>query len=313
MKPLYTDGKKKNGLKKPLDAATVILARENTDQDFEIFLMRRHRNQSFMGSAYVFPGGRLDKADTGRQLTAYSQGLAAEEAVATLNEPGLDHDLALGLFFAAIRETFEEAGVLLAVPASGGVLDFKDQETGSRFETYRRKIHDQEMTLKDLAEEEELVYALDLLTPYSHWITPDIESKRFDTRFLLARMPKNQAPIHDSIEMTESLWVSPAKALAGFEAGEILLMPPTLKTIEELAEFSSLDQLFTSASTKEIYPILPQGEAGPDGVVLKLPRDPEYSIEGYKQPARPEEKTRIVNINGKWRTMRAGGDDTASP
>ncbi len=313
MKPLYTDGKKKNGLKKPLDAATVILARENTDQDFEIFLMRRHRNQSFMGSAYVFPGGRLDKADTGRQLTAYSQGLAAEEAVATLNEPDLDHDLALGLFFAAIRETFEEAGVLLAVPASGGVLDFKDQETGSRFETYRRKIHDQEMTLKDLAEEEELVYALDLLTPYSHWITPDIESKRFDTRFLLARMPKNQAPIHDSIEMTESLWVSPAKALAGFEAGEILLMPPTLKTIEELAEFSSLDQLFTSASTKEIYPILPQGEAGPDGVILKLPRDPEYSIEGYKQPARPEEKTRIVNLNGKWRTMRAGGDDTASP
>ena len=313
MKPLYTDGKKKNGLKKPLDAATVILARENTDQDFEIFLMRRHRNQSFMGSAYVFPGGRLDKADTGRQLTAYSQGLAAEEAVATLNEPDLDHDLALGLFFAAIRETFEEAGVLLAVPASGGVLDFKDQETGSRFETYRRKIHDQEMTLRDLAEEEELVYALDLLTPYSHWITPDIESKRFDTRFLLARMPKNQAPIHDSIEMTESLWVSPAKALAGFEAGEILLMPPTLKTIEELAEFSSLDQLFTSASTKEIYPILPQGEAGPDGVVLKLPRDPEYSIEGYKQPARPEEKTRIVNLNGKWRTMRAGGDDTASP
>jgi 8-oxo-dGTP pyrophosphatase MutT (NUDIX family) len=266
-----------------------------------------------MGSAYVFPGGRLDKADTGRQLTAYSQGLAAEEAVATLNEPDLDHDLALGLFFAAIRETFEEAGVLLAVPASGGVLDFKDQETGSRFETYRRKIHDQEMTLKDLAEEEELVYALDLLTPYSHWITPDIESKRFDTRFLLARMPKNQAPIHDSIEMTESLWVSPAKALAGFEAGEILLMPPTLKTIEELAEFSSLDQLFTSASTKEIYPILPQGEAGPDGVILKLPRDPEYSIEGYKQPARPEEKTRIVNLNGKWRTMRAGGDDTASP
>ncbi len=313
MKPLYTDGKKKNGLKKPLDAATVILARENTDQDFEIFLMRRHRNQSFMGSAYVFPGGRLDETDTGRQLTAYSQGLAAEEAAARLNEPDLDHDLALGLFFAAIRETFEEAGVLLAVPASGGVLDFKDQETGSRFEAYRRKIHDQEMTLKDLAEEEELVYALDLLTPYSHWITPAIESKRFDTRFLLARMPKNQAPIHDSIEMTESLWVSPAKALAGFEAGEILLMPPTLKTIEELAEFSSLDQLFTSASTKEIYPILPQGEAGPDGVILKLPIDPEYSIEGYKQPARPEEKTRIVNINGKWRTMRAGGDDTASP
>ncbi|MEE9437139.1 MAG: NUDIX hydrolase [Candidatus Adiutricales bacterium] len=313
MKPLYTDGKKKNGLKKPLDAATVILARENTDQDFEIFLMRRHRNQSFMGSAYVFPGGRLDKADTGRQLTAYSQGLAAEEAAARLNERDLDHDLALGLFFAAIRETFEEAGVLLAVPASGGVLDFKDQETGSRFEAYRRKIHDQEMTLKDLAEEEELVYALDLLTPYSHWITPDIESKRFDTRFLLARMPKNQAPIHDSIEMTESLWVSPAKALAGFEAGEILLMPPTLKTIEELAEFSSLGHLFASASTKEIYPILPQGEAGPDGVILKLPIDPEYSIEGYKQPARPEEKTRIVNINGKWRTMRAGGDDTASP
>ena len=306
MKPLYTDGKKKNGMEKILDAATVILAREDEDRDFEIFLMRRSRNQSFMGSAYVFPGGRLDTADTDLELTAYSEGLSAEEAVIRLNEPDLAHDIALGLLYAAIRETFEEAGVLLAVPASGGILDFKDQETGSRFHAYRKKIHDQEMTLKDLAEEEKLRFTLDLLTPYSHWITPDIESKRFDTRFLLARMPKRQVPIHDSIEMTESLWVSPAKALAGFEAGDILLMPPTLKTIEELAEFSSLDRLFTTTADKEIYPILPQGEAGPDGVILKLPKDPEYSIEGYKQPPNPDEKTRIMMVDGKWRTMKIG-------
>ncbi|MBW2624143.1 MAG: hypothetical protein JRD68_14640, partial [Deltaproteobacteria bacterium] len=259
---------------------------------------------SFMGSAYVFPGGRLDQADMDPELAAYSEGLTAEEVVTRLNEPDLAHDIALGLLYAAIRETFEEAGVLLAVTASGKTLDFKDPETGSRFHAFRQKIHDQEMTLKDLAEKEGLRFTLDLLTPYSHWITPEVESKRFDTRFLLARMPRKQVPIHDSIEMTESLWISPRNALAGFEAGEILLMPPTYKNIEELAEFSSLDQLFSAAEVSEIYSILPQNVSGPDSVILRLPTDPEYSIEGYKQPPRPEEKTRIVIINGKWRTMR---------
>ncbi|MDY6850937.1 MAG: hypothetical protein SV487_02515 [Thermodesulfobacteriota bacterium] len=299
----------KNGQVGPLppDAATVILTRENKAGSFDIFLMRRHRDQTFMGNAFVFPGGRLDKADLEPGLADYAQGLSAGEARLKLNEPDLSAEKALGLFFAAVRETFEESGVLLAAPAVNGQAEFQYVETDGRFDSCRKKLHEREMSLKELAEKENLLYTLDLLTPYAHWITPEIESKRFNTRFLLARMPRRQVPIHDSIEMTESLWITPQEALTRHEAGGILLMPPTLKTVEELSEFSSSARLVAAAEARKPYPILPQVAPKGDGFVIKLPHDPEYTIEGYKQPPRPEEKSRVGMIDGRWRTLRFEG------
>jgi len=304
MKPFYSrenEGSRESGL---YDAATVILVRDGDHGFFEVFLMRRHQRQNFMASAFVFPGGRLDEADCDPGLIPYAQGLSAEEAKLSLNEPDLPDEKALGLFFASVRETFEEAGVLLASTASGDMVDFSGNMSDKRFSDYRFKIHEQTMSLRDLAEAEGIYFRFDLLTPYAHWITPQIESKRFDTRFLLARMPQNQVPIHDSIEMTESLWITPADALVRQAAGELLLMPPTLKTMEELAEFSSIEQLFNAAASRDIQPILPQAFQTPEGFGVKLPYDPEYTLTDSKLPPRPGEPSRIVMVNGRWETRQ---------
>ncbi|MBW1804182.1 MAG: hypothetical protein JRJ85_26045 [Deltaproteobacteria bacterium] len=116
-------------------------------------------------------------------------------------------------------------------------------------------------------------------------------------------MPKRQNSGHDSIEMTETLWISPEEALAKSKAGEILLMPPTLKHIEELSEFSSIDQLFAFASSSKIVPVLPQPFQTEMGVGIKLPYDPEFSLSDYKQPPRPHEKSRIMLINKEWKII----------
>jgi len=287
----------------PPDAATVILTRETDQGPFEVFLMRRHRNQAFMGSAFVFPGGQLDPTDCDPKLAALALGLTPEEARQKLNEPKLPPEKALGLFFAAVRETFEEAGVLLAAPNGDDHSSFQYVGGEDRFEAYRLKLYRRELSLRDLAEKEGLSYRLDLLTPYAHWITPQIESKRFDTRFFLARMPRRQVPLHDAVEMTESLWLTPAQALARQADGHLLLMPPTLKTMEELARFASADELLAAARSKEIRPILPQVYQDGDAFGIILPHDPEYSIAEYKQPVRPGEASRILNVGGRWRTV----------
>ena len=209
----------------PLNAATVILLRETPAANpFELLLMRRHAKQSFMGKAFVYPGGQLDPADCTPGLAAFASGITAKEAKQRLNEPDLPDEKALGLFFAAVRETFEESGVLLAGLTSGKELDFTDNDVRQRFDEYRTMIHKQEMTLEDLARKERLVFRLSDIRPYAHWITPEAESKRFDTRFLLASIPAGQKPVHDSKAMTETLWTTPAEALLNQTAGKILLM-----------------------------------------------------------------------------------------
>ena len=138
----------------------------------------------------------------------------------------------------------------------------------------------------------------DTLIPYAHWITPEFEKKRFSTRFFLAKMPSGQTPVADAMELTESLWVSPQKALEMHRRKEIILMPPTFKTVEELSAFEDIDELFSAAKTKFIYPILPQLA----GKILKLPHDPEYSIDEYKRPVNLGKPSRILIEDGVWKT-----------
>jgi 8-oxo-dGTP pyrophosphatase MutT (NUDIX family) len=257
-----------------------------------------------MGGAFVFPGGRLDDADCDLDLVRYTRGFTGAEAKRLLQAPDLPEEKAFGLFFAALRETFEESGVLLAYDASGQIIDLAEGERAGRFAGYRLQIYDHRLSLKDLAEREGLTFAPDLLTPYSHWITPEIESKRFSTRFFLARQPPEQIPFHDTIEMTKSQWLAPSTALEQQGQGQILLMPPTLKTLEELEDFDSLDDLFQASRSREIRTILPEAFKTDDGFGVRLPHDPEYKIEGYKQPARPGETSRIVLQGDRWRTER---------
>ena len=154
-----------NSEKMPLkDAATVILVREEDEKPFEVFLMQRHKKQSFMGGAFVFPGGALDAADCDDALMQHMTGVFIEDAVNRLNESETPRDKAMGLYFTAVRETFEESGILLAD------LDVDTSRNfAGRFNGYREEIHDGVLTLKDLAVKENIRYALNLLMPYARW------------------------------------------------------------------------------------------------------------------------------------------------
>ena len=293
------------------DAATVILVRDSRRKPFELFLMRRHKKQNFMGGAFVYPGGALDKADCDAELIQYMDGISVAQAILSLNEPETPEEKVLGLFFAAVRETFEESGVLLADVTVNPTNPEKSRALADHLNGYRHQIHDGNLSLKDFAVKENFRYALDHLMPLARWITPEVESRRFDTRFFIARIPRHQNPYHDDIEMVESLWLTPEEALAKNAAGEIMLMPPTLKTIEEISAFSSVDELFASISRGKIAPILPQAFQAKSGFGVMLPHDPEYAIEGYKQPPREKDPSRVVMVDGRFQTFYAHSPEAA--
>lgn len=291
----------KTGLR---DAATVVLARDSSEGNFEIYLMRRASKQAFMGGAYVFPGGVLDEEDCYPDLLRYAAGITPEKARTALQED-IPAEKAVGLYFCAIRETFEESGILLAYSSSGNVITFSgDEQSEKRFSGYRREIYDKKLTLAGLAEKENLIYALDIMIPYADWMTPEFETRRFNARFFLARVPAGQNPVHDAHEMTEAIWLSPLKALEKNGNGEIKLMPPTLKTIEELSGYKSIDMLFQAARGRRILPILPHAFSAGEEFGVMLPHDPEYNIPEYRQPHRPGETSRMVMRGGKWTCCR---------
>ena len=289
---------------RPRDAATVIMLRDDRDAGLEVYLMRRHRRQSFMAGAFVFPGGRLDPADCDPGLWAFGRGVAPDRAGESLSEPGLPGETAMGLYFSAVRETFEEAGVLLTEEG--------DAKRGAmRPDFLRKQLHEGKLSLRELAEAENLRFTLDRLQPYAHWITPEIEGKRFDTRFFLCRLPRGQTPTPDEVELTDSLWVTPEKALEGQERKDLMLMPPTLIILMDLAGFSNVDEVMAAAAARPIAPVLPQPFSVGESLGLKLPHDPEYSLEAYKQTPRPDLVSRLYLVDGRWRTSsyrQATGD-----
>jgi 8-oxo-dGTP pyrophosphatase MutT (NUDIX family) len=290
------------GDRRLLDASTVILLRESRCGPYEVFLMRRRRSQAFMGGAHVFPGGRLEQADTDPELASCAGAFCAADARRLIQEKDLPEAMAFGLLVAAIRETFEEAGVFLARDAGGGVVDLSHPETAARFQAYRLGLHEGRIALLELVRREGLLLAPDLLVPYSHWITPEIDPRRFNARFFLARLPEGQIPVHDRMELTDSCWMTPGLALEENAKGRIMLMPPTLKTIEELAAFSNAGQLFDAARSRRISTIHPEAFRTADGFGIRLPHDPEYSLDAHREPPRPGETSRIVMEGGIWRS-----------
>lgn len=282
-------------------AATVVLTRDRDNGPLEIFFMQRGRNQSFMGGAFVFPGGRLEDADCDSELHDFFHNAQPHQFPALLQEDTLPSTVACGFYCAAIRETFEEAGVLLAIDKEGQPLNWGDRGTQSRFRDYRARLNAGDAALKEIVIQEDIRLAPGQIRPYARWITPDIETKRFDTRFFLARLPSGQTPIHDERELTASVWMTASEALAENAAGHITLMPPTLKTVYEINPFRTTDDLFEFAAGRSIRPMLPQFfETDGGGMALRLPYDPEYSINGYKLPPRLKEPSRIWNRRGIW-------------
>lgn len=260
------------------DAATVVLVRDTAGADtgFEVFMLLRTVKSDFNAGAYVFPGGAVDRADGGERARRLCTGLDAAQADARL---GVDHG-GLAFYLAAIRECFEEAGVLLAAGTDGRILGLHDAATQQRFADYRAALNAGELDLADICEREQLCLPLQRVHYYSHWITPEGMPRRYDTRFFLCRAPAGQEPLHDGQETVDHCWVRPAQALARHADGNFNLVPATRKQLEFLARFPDSDSLLRHVAAIERVPaILPTLVMGADGrpqrVRLPLPEGEE--------------------------------------
>jgi 8-oxo-dGTP pyrophosphatase MutT (NUDIX family) len=256
------------------NAATVMLVRD-TAQGLEVFMLRRTLKAVFVGGFYVFPGGAVDAADSGPEVDAISPHLDDAEASAALGiETG-----GLAYWVAAIRECFEEAGVLLAAQHDGQLVRFDDPTAAERFTQARHAVHDGNLRMVDLCASEGLYLDTGDIQYVSHWITPVGEPRRFDTRFFVARAPEAQEPLHDDNETIASLWVNPADALARADAGELAMIVPTRRNLEFLVPHATAADVLAAASRVGRPPaIQPRIVTEADGSIsVLLPGEPGYA------------------------------------
>jgi len=211
-------------------------------------MVRRHAGTAFRG-AHVFPGGRVDPSD-GAGDSSWCDGL--DHAARQLSD--LAPSEAVAFHLAAVRELFEEAGVLLARRLAGGDVSLAETDAQQRFAEYRGAVHAGGRTLRSIADDESLRIALDALHLFSHWVTPPlpIEGRRFDTRFFMSRVPALQVPAHDNRETTDGVWVTPAEAIARAAKREIVLPPPTWITLRELEHHPTVDSALAWASARRV-------------------------------------------------------------
>lgn len=223
-------------------AATVVLLRDAAD-GMEVLLLKRHRSSGFVPGAYVFPGGRTDAGDATPELLEYASEL----------HPA---DIELHYWFAAVREVFEETGVLLARTKDGGWVN--DASSDDTLEQLRLRLMDDKATLLDVVRACECRIDFSGLVYFAHWVTPVPEPRRYDTRFFAAALPAARNVRPDAREMTDAVWLTPQDALARFSAGTLPLVFPTVKTLEQLQEFSSVAQALQTLRTRTVEPVLPR-------------------------------------------------------
>jgi 8-oxo-dGTP pyrophosphatase MutT (NUDIX family) len=259
------------------DAATVIVLRDRGG-GAEALMLRRHGKSGFAADAWVFPGGTIDAADTALAPERW-RGI---DPAALAPRFGRPPDVVLGAHVAAVRETFEEAGLLLAVRSDGAAVDLRTD--GVR--AMRAALVDRSAGGAEFAawlESEALVLDLGRLTYWARWITPRIEQRRYDTSFFLARAPEGQVAAHDQVETTGQRWLTASAALAAHAAGELNMIHPTIRTLEEMAPLAGVDALIEHATARaDVAPILPHFERTDDGWRVLHPGDPGYPYEDYR-------------------------------
>jgi 8-oxo-dGTP pyrophosphatase MutT (NUDIX family) len=293
----------------PKKAATVILLRDTMPEGFEAFLLKRHEKSSFMGGNYVYPGGRVDREDGSLETCALCKGVTLEEAHQIFGET-LSPEESLAHWIAGIRELFEEAGVLVAYDQEGNFIRIKSITDRGRFSNYRSLLQKAELNICQIARDEKLLFALNQLHYYAHWITPEARSERFDTRFFIARHPAGQEATYDQKETTEGVWLSPKKALEENLNGEVVLSPPTLITLENLSRFKTANAVFESLKNQKIQSILPVLTKVSSGPIIIFPWDPEYQTfqkghipdpANHGRPSQPGDRTtRVLMEKGRW-------------
>ena len=247
-------------------AATVVLLRTAADNAAatpsppdspEVYLLKRSATMSFAGGRYAFPGGRVDPRDSDASV-AWA-GPSAEEWGARFGCSAAD---ARALVCAAVRETFEETGVLFAGPGPDTVVASTADEG---WEADRHALETRELSLTELLTRRSLVLRTDLLGAWSRWVTPAFEPRRYDTAFFIAALPAGQHARDVSGEADSTVWTTASQAIADHAAGTVSMLPPTVTTLREIAPYPTTDSVFGAASERSLKPIMADVERHEDG------------------------------------------------
>lgn len=286
----------------PRPAATVVLLRDSASGP-EVFLVRRHEGTAFMGGAHVFPGGRVDDGDRDGDAD-WCDG--TDEAARRFQD--MPRAEAIAYHVAAVRELFEEAGILLARDPAGNIVSHDRQQP--RFDAYRIAVHSGRESLRSVAISQQLRLALDVLIPFAHWVTPPVDTRRFDTRFFVTRMPHAQTAVHDQSETTHSAWMTPAAAIERGQSKKIILPPPTWTTLREFESFTTVAGALAWAGSRAIVRRQPHHLEHEGERMLVLPGDPLFpqqgSDEGCNTAAQEDVKeTRFIWRDDRWWAERA--------
>jgi len=251
----------------PVPAATILMLRDAPD-GLETFMVVRHHQIDFASGALVFPGGKVDPGDY--EVRTYCDGAEAID------------DKTLAMMAGAIREAFEESGVLLARPAGGSELI--SGKHLAKLDTYRDQLNRGGLSLLDFLKQEDLRLACDCLQHFAHWVTPPMMPKRFDTHFYLAIAPDDHLAVHDGHESVDSIWITPGNAISGSQNGRYTIIFPTLLNIEMLALSKDVKQAMEMARARTVVEVLPWTEQRDDGNYICIPAQAGYPYSEQKIP-----------------------------
>ncbi len=243
-------------------ASTVVILRDGAG-GIEVFMVVRHHQIDFASGALVFPGGKVDAEDSDA-----AWGKLAPNAP---NAPDRS------FFVAAGRETFEEAGLMLA--RRRGTNEIVDADAAHNLvETYRAALLKGETTFVDIVRKENLALAADLMVPFAHWITPEVVPKRFDTHFFLIAAPVVQLGAHDGGESVEGLWITPQQALSEAKAGTRTLVFATRMNLEKLARYRTVAEAVEITRSRPVVTVMPKAMKTPEGRKLQIPAEADYGV-----------------------------------
>ncbi|MET9604777.1 NUDIX hydrolase [Streptomyces sp. NPDC006512] len=252
----------------PKRAATVMLLRD-TPAGPAVHMLRRRTSMAFAGGAYAYPGGGVDPRDEDHRT-----GWAGPDQDAWAARLGTDAASAQAIVCGAVRETFEEAGVLLAGETADTVVG---DTTGDDWEADRQALVARELSFAEFLDRRGLLLRSDLLGAWARWITPEFEPRRYDTWFFVAALPEGQRTRNASTEADRTVWIRPADAAAGYDKGELLMMPPTISTLRSLEPYGSAADALAGAAAQDLTPVLARAALEDGEVVLSWPGHDEFT------------------------------------
>ncbi|KUO15363.1 NUDIX hydrolase [Streptomyces dysideae] len=256
----------------PKRAATVMLLRDtgtDTETGPTVHMLRRRTSMAFAGGAYAYPGGGVDPRDDDHHIRWAGPTRAWWAA-----RLGVDETTAQAIVCAAVRETYEEAGVLLAGPTPDSVVG---DTTADDWEADRAALVARDVSFAEFLDRRGLVLRSDLLGAWTRWITPEFEPRRYDTWFFVAALPEGQRTRNASTEADRTVWIRPQDAAYAYDKGELLMMPPTIATLRQLTPYATAAEALAAAPGRDLTAVLAQARIEHGEIVLSWPGHDEFT------------------------------------